>query len=353
MAVKGEIDHHPLQTIEGMLKGSLKRLGDFFKDPQNFGSMTHDVLKGTGQRYQEALDKCEIQILNAKWMLEYELDQIRAKRAPKPAEAGDIVKRKLDHVDDSTGSIGEETSTKKAKNDDGETDHLFTLDGILKDMETEDADAQGAAKPSVPHATSAATEVAKPSDDSAPITDSKKEQNASPAEEKIEATGDQESKSAAPEPPREPKSAIDQNMDFDSMLEGLGDNNDINFDDLDNLDATNSFDMALSHSQNFGNNEGAGDTSLNSLLPGLESYAKSTENPANTLGNPTSPAADGADVTTTSNAFDLPEMGENAFDDFFGDAMGNGTGESKDEDLLNDDFMMEPGTFDDNWLMDS
>lgn len=351
MAVKGELDHHPLQTIEGMLKGSLKRLGDFFKDPQNFGSMTHDVLKGTGQRYQEALDKCEIQILNAKWMLEYELEQIRAKRAPKPVEAVNVVKRKHDEIDTTTVPTG---NTKKAKNEDAEADHLFTLDGILKDMETENTDAQGAAKSSAPDASSAATETANPSTDSAATTDTKKEQNSSPAEEKIEATSEQEPNSVVPEPPQEPKSVTDQNMDFDSMLEGLGDNNDINFDDLDNLDATNSFDMALSDSQNFGNNEDGGDTSLNSLLPGLESYAKSTEDPANASGNPTSTATDGGNMPATSNAFDLPEMGENAFDDFFGDAMGNGTGESKDDDLLNDDFMMgEPGTFDDNWLMDS
>lgn len=96
-------------------------------------------------------------------------------------------------------------------------------------------------------------------------------------------------------------------------------------------------------------------SSLNSLVPGLESYAKSPEDPANASDKPTSTATEGGKVTTTSNAFDLPETDEvKLFHEFFGDAMGNGTGESKDEGLLNDDFMMrELGNFDDNWLMDS
>ena len=296
--------------------------------------------------------------MNAKWLLEYELAQVRAKRAPKPIEPTSSAKRKHDEINDPS-TLTEETPAKKPKNEESEeADHLFTLDGILKDMETENASTEQDGEQPVLDAAPAISETEKPAtSEKAPEPIPTTEQPSKPvpdstsheSEDKKEDGQEQQPQMDVQASIQDPKSATDQNMDFESMFDTLGDNNDINFDDLDNLDNNNTFDMAINDSQNLRNNsEGA--NSLNNLLPSLESYGDSREEAANAI----STSAGKNNVPASTNAFDLPEMGETAtFDDFFGDAMGNGTGEAKDDDILNDDSMLDLGTFDDNWLMES
>lgn len=355
-----------------MLKGSLKRLGDFFSDPQNFGSMTHDVLKGTSTRYQEALDKCEIQILNAKWMLEYDLSQARAKRVAVSAEAVNTSKRKLEN--DEASKHADETPSKKQKNEaaEVEVDHLSTLDAMLKDMDNEnEPQTQETSKlesnqiSSSEPPTSTATVTEKPAASAAAPPLNGHGETSQPLPEGPEASKEEEP----------PNTSTSQNIDLDSMFGDYGGdgggatdgNQEINFDDLGDID-TNNFDMMMTDTDNTQQQQGTtsggemaglsegdtgGDASLNTLLPGLESYANATDGTVN------QPAVSALDTENpSSNAFDLQISETNAFDELFGEmeaSSGDAAGDKPkaDDDFLNDDSILELGTFDDNWLMDS
>ena len=108
--------YDPVKSIEGMFNGSLKRLAYFMKDRKNYGERTAVVLKETSKRYQDALDDCEIQILEAKWYLEERLRLNRLKRAPKESPA---VKRKLEQTlelsPDTTKASIDENPAKRQK----------------------------------------------------------------------------------------------------------------------------------------------------------------------------------------------------------------------------------------------
>ena len=403
--------HHHMFSVFANRNTQLKRLGDFFIDPQNFGSSTHDILKATSAKYQVALDKCEIQILNAKWILEYQLAQARAKReASKPVEIPKQNKRKLEETEPTPAT--EETPSKKQKNvEPPELDHLATLDDMLKDLDKE-------SKPEEIRAGNEKTEAAaKTSLSETPATSATDKASAATAKDKPKQPDTEQKPPGIKKEEAPGKPEDSHNIDFDSMFVDLGDNDNtettgMNFDDLASLDADNSFDMMIAQSQenkagtNDDNADGSGrprggegggeedsggpdgEQTLNSLLPGLESYANSNPNEGNSQNNNTTSNNNDNDndnnnqsnnsETDDFNTMDLPEITDTTtFDDLFGDMEnaggfdgsgdggdsggggeggggGGGRGVGNDDDyLLNDDSIRDLGTFDDDWLMNS
>ena len=133
-----------------------------------------------------------------------------------------------------------------------------------------------------------------------------------------------------------PVSSIGENQEFnfDSMFDDdAGDANagDMNFDmDL----GADSFTNAMNIEQT---NKPA---SLDSLLPGLETYANQT---GDDLGMNLGMDGTGG---ASSNIFDLPDLGDSTFDDLLNDdSLGGGMGDSRD-DMLNADSMMNMGDLD-------
>jgi len=99
--------YDPVQTVAGMFSGSIMRLAYVLQDPKNYSESTKIILAECTKKYQDALDDCQIQILDAKWYLERKLAENKARReaevkakeantAPVPAPA----KRKHDEVAD-------------------------------------------------------------------------------------------------------------------------------------------------------------------------------------------------------------------------------------------------------------
>jgi hypothetical protein len=148
-----------------------------------------------------------------------------------------------------------------------------------------------------------------------------------------------------------PVSAVSQDLNFDSMFDApTGGTTDLDAADLEFL---NDFNV-----DSVGDGS-AGNTDLNSLLPGLESYANGTTddftmvfnppgtntNDAAAMNKPKQSIFDGMDMGN-----DLPVPGSN-FDDLFLDGGDMGTMGDNDE-FLNSASLGEIGDFDEN-LFDS
>jgi len=165
-----------------------------------------------------------------------------------------------------------------------------------------------------------------------------------------------EAQNAAPAPTEQlqeevPMSAVTQDLNFDSMFDAPeGDATDINTADLDFL---NNFKVDSVP------DGAAGNTDLNSLLPGLESYANATNDDftmvfppttgmnsdgAGNISKPTQSIFDGMDMSN-----DLPAQ-ETNFDDLFLDGGDLGNAGNAD-DFINDGFG-EIGEFDETLFND-
>lgn len=107
--------HDPVKTLEGMFNGSVTRIAYVLKDPTNFGQGTKAILAETAKKFQDALDDCEIQILEAKWYLEHQLSLNKAKREARAKEESAIsAKRKHDDMKESE-AVDQEVSENLAK----------------------------------------------------------------------------------------------------------------------------------------------------------------------------------------------------------------------------------------------
>lgn len=95
--------YDPVKTVEGMFNGSVTRIAYVMKDPLNYAQSTKAVLAETAKKFQDALDDCEIQLLDAKWYLERQLALNKERRKTKAREdtAAVSAKRKLDDSKDS------------------------------------------------------------------------------------------------------------------------------------------------------------------------------------------------------------------------------------------------------------
>lgn len=147
-----------------------------------------------------------------------------------------------------------------------------------------------------------------------------------------------------------PVSSTGENQDFnfDSMFDDPGDTGDpnpegMNFDiDMDPDPFTN----AMSNSNNLVQADKP--DSLDSLLPGLETYANQTGDDLMMNFTSTNAGVDG-NGGVSSNIFDLPDLGDSTFDDLLNDDSfgGGGMGAGGEgDDMLNDDSMMNMGDLD-------
>lgn len=342
----------------------LTRLGYFFKDPKHYGEATLGVLRETAKRYDDALNDCLIQIvskimqlgglrssqqsqLEAKWLLEHQLAQNRARRAREAAETEHASnKRKLESVADEASAstaaqILEENPAKKIKlqhipSDDPlpimeiqeepmkncadsqpTRDDDKTLRKIAKPVMTEveengqksgvpDKKEVALAEVGVTEKNNVSTEFPPDKSGTAPPDEFKKQQK---QKEQSKQREQKEQKEQADLPTN------DEDMNFESMFRdanaGTDQNNDLSFDldlNTDNLGGSNPFDSTAHGANNL------------ELLPGLESYANASGDEFGMLNLPSSSTAIQPGVRALENNFDLPEIqGDSNFNDLFAD----------------------------------
>ena len=318
--------YDPVKSVQGMFNGSLISIAKAFKNSAVFGPDTKHLLSTFSKRFQDALDDCEVQILEAKWCLEHQLALNKAQREAQALEEN-LVKRKLE---DATQQMGGTTEM--------DIDHPSPKRQKLED---------GAPEPT------SQTEVAPPAPD--PTDEATFEQ---PLEQKLESTPS----NSKPEPPKpqikipEPQSQQIQDRIRPSTSEGFPKytpqttpaNESFNFESMfgePTADGSeNNLDLDLDlDPDTFGSNIHLDDpSSLNSLLPGVDSYvtqAGSHDYDLNLDG-----AADnfgggggGGGLPSLGESFELPEMG-NAFDALLEDnPFGGDLGDGMDD--INDPMM--------------
>jgi hypothetical protein len=400
--------YDPVKTVEGMFNGSVTRIAYAVKDPLNYAQSTKAVLAETTKKFQDALDDCEIQILDAKWYLEHQLALNKARREAKARE------------DSAASAKRKHNATEEAR----DKPQVNSKDNAPKRVRT-------APQPEDPTQTQTQTSTqTKPSTSTSPVTKPnpkttpKAAQKAPPKQqvppkpqEKMPAPV---SEPKAPQPLSNPapkvqerpfdhiqipQATLSQNMpdEFpkltpqDTPAEG---HEDFNFESMfgeppDNVATGNndmSFDLGLT--DNFDPTAGipTQDSSLTSLLPGLESYANQAGDDSNfnlggtnfgmnmnmnmgmgmgmgmdasgpgpgsgsgggglVVGDNSLPNPDNTQQMTTNanaNAFDLPDLGgPNEFDEFlnandinFDATMGmndDGTMDMRNMDTVDMDF---------------
>lgn len=340
-----------------MWNGTITRLGYLFKDPATYGAEpTKAVLNSTSRRYQDALDDCEIQILEAKWYLEHQLKLNKEKREAAQAEKEDAssTKRKLpefqgvqtanrdaappDEKPAKRQRIGNEVSEKSVQEQENErkTKQKATSDDPVADKTKKEApDQKSEQTATIPQANTAASEPVQPN----------QPPDKPPAPAPVKVSTKVESRPSTSYGGRGPPSQSGQNtpataaeeFNFESMFgEASGDPNDAAGLTFDNMDLANT-------NQIDGNNIGGfddpnafnlGDTSLNNLLPGLESYAKQSGDHGDGAGG--YDFGNAGDVGgSVGNEFALPDLGASTFDDFLNDnTFGDSTGGDGGDDFL-------------------
>lgn len=110
--------YDPIKAVEGMFNGSVTRIAQVLGNPKLYGDSTPYVLGECAKRYQDALDDCEISILDTKWYLEQKLRENKERReaAAKAQETGTpSAKRKHDALEEPSEPQQQETPTKKTK----------------------------------------------------------------------------------------------------------------------------------------------------------------------------------------------------------------------------------------------
>lgn len=372
----------PVKTVEGMFNGSVTRIAYAMRDPLNYAQSTKAILAETAKKFQDALDDCEIQILDAKWYLEHQLALNKARREAKAKEdSAASAKRKREAIQNAQDKAQEAQSENAPKR--------------VRTQEPEDSaqaqpTSQSQAQQQPPQASKTSNDP--PTQAPAKATDKEKLPATKPSDKpKVSVTTDSKTAQPAairamaskpqgklPETTQHPQSTMTQttadeaprvmsqdtpaagNEDFNfvsmfgdpsgDVMDGTG--NDMNFD----LNLGDGFDADTS-------NLTVQDSSLNSLLPGLESYANQAGDDSgfSMPGNANMGANVGTDAggsgpaaaasgnsnqqqqQTNVNDFSLPALGPNEFDDFL-----NSNDINFDGDInLNDDSMMNMENMDD------
>ncbi|KAJ9604338.1 hypothetical protein H2200_011172 [Cladophialophora chaetospira] len=343
--------YDPVKTVEAMFMGSVARIAYVMKDPVNFAPATRAVLAETAKKFQDALDDCELQILDAKWYLE---DQLRINKARREAKAREdsaaSAKRKREETQDAqdkTQTQEGESAPKRVKTQEPEE----PLQPPPKPQQNPQQTSPGQKPPPQPQpaATSKPTAQAAPSAPEksatvkppdkpkvAVVPGAKAPQPQAPPAVKQQAKPKQTEPAPVPErtmtqtttdefpkpTPQDTPADGSEAFNFESMfgepsadmMDSSG--NDMTFD-LDDLSGD-------SYVQ---------DNSLNSLLPGLESYANQagddstftmsgttmnglpTGNDLSTMGAQTDTVPN-TQQQPQANDFSLPQLGPNEFDDF-------------------------------------
>ncbi len=284
--------------------------------------------------------------LDAKWLLEHQLAQNRARRAREAAETEVASnKRKLESGANEESTNGqplqtEENPAKRIKFQHSPRDIPLppeqTYEDSAKDAQTldpvskADEDDSHAAEPGASTAEEPGQKASHSEDNDsgqAPVLKDKKSNKAAePPQDKPVAD--------LPEEPKEQieqtdQTANDEDMNFESMFgdanAGNDQNNDLNFDlDLnpENLGGSNPFDSVTHDANNL------------ELLPGLESYANASGDEFGMLNLPSSTTANQTGIRALDKNFDLPEIqGDSNFNDLFADGDFGGDASLLDLDL--------------------
>ncbi|KIW64644.1 hypothetical protein PV04_09567 [Phialophora macrospora] len=359
--------YDPVKTVEAMFMGSVARIAYVMKDPVNFAPATKAVLAETAKKFQDALDDCEIQILNAKWYLERQLAANKARREAKARDlSASTAKRKRDEVQDvqdKAQNVEGENASKRVKTQEPEEpvpqpqpkpQHPSPVQvpapqpTVAPNKPTAQSalqprDKPATAKPPDMPKVSVATDVKAPQPTAPPIP--KPQEKPKPPEpvQPPERIMTQTTTDEFPKPtPQDTPASGTEAFNFESMFgEPSAEMMDSGGNDM-------TFDLDNFGGDSYGGDSGnlnLQDNSLNSLLPGLESYANQTGDDGSfgmsgTTNNGLPPGHDRAgdagqndtsagqqvqqqqqeqQQAASMNDFSLPQLGPNEFDDFLND----------------------------------
>lgn len=299
--------YDPVVSIEGMYHGSVTRIAYALKDPSNFGQSTRGIIQECSKQYQDALDDCEIQILDAKWYLEHQLRLRKQEREAKSREEqAASAKRKHSEVEEADDKQQEAKRVKvdEAAKDDSNSNALPSTEKKASLRTPSPKQPTNTAKPKTPSPQQAkppkpATPPAKPPET---LEDLQTSTRPTP-------TGEADTAPATADP--------DDPFNFTSMFGDPTDGEPGMLNPSGDLD----FDLGLSmDNDTFATDANTQDpqqnvdsSDLNALLPELDSYAGQDTN------NQQLP-----DLNAGASAamdFGLPELGgPNEFDAMFDDA---------------------------------
>ena len=302
--------YDPVARCQGMFNGCVMRLAQAIKDPINYGDSTRLVIQECAKQYQDALDDCEIQILDAKWYLEHQLALNKARREAKAREeSAAVAKRKHDQIQEAGEKEDRADEAKRVK-----------LDTPKPEAAKKSPEPQKQEKPTPeptkpqPAAPASKPEEPKKPEQKQPEKPVKKPPEPAKAPEKPPDQPTEEPSSQAmtdlfQSTPQVTPAPTNDDFNFVSMFGdpsqdvGVGDDDENN---NDNDDMNFDLDLGDGFASNLGgddNNQNQGED-LDSLLPGLDSYANQTENDNNANSN-------------HAMNFDLPPLdGPNEFDAF-------------------------------------
>ena len=290
--------YDPITSIEGMFNGCITRIAQAIKDPVHFGTSTKGVLLECSKRYQDALDDCEVQILEAKFYLEHQLALNKARREAKAREDGAAnAKRKHDQIQDPEEKAENVKRVKVEEQKLSEPEEPAPKTEAIKAPQPKKSESQPEQPPKQP--TPQPAEQPKPEPSKAPdILPAK-----SPEKPPEEPVSQKPVITDFPQPtPNATPAPTNDEFNFESMFgdpsadAGAGEG-DMAFD----LNLGDDFGNALD-----GTNEAnPQDQDLNSLLPGLDEYANQAPD-------------DGGDqaMKINSDLPALPDIGPNDFDAF-------------------------------------
>ncbi|EXJ55960.1 hypothetical protein A1O7_08891 [Cladophialophora yegresii CBS 114405] len=292
--------YDPVKTVEAMFMGSVARIAYVMKDPVNFAPATKAVLAETAKKFHDALDDCEIQILNAKWYLERQLAANRARREAKARDdSASSAKRKRDEVQDVQDKAQQaegENAPKRVKTQEPEepvppppqqpklqqpspVQKPAPQPAVAPGKSTAQAlqqqrDKPATAKPPDKPKVSATADVKAPQPTAPPAPKPHEQPKPPEPVQPPERTMTQTTTEEFPKPtPQDTPASGTEAFNFESMFgEPSGEMMDSGGNDM-------AFDLDSFGGDGYGGdsvNLNLQDTSLNSLLPGLESYANQT-----------------------------------------------------------------------------
>ena len=300
--------YDPVTSIEGMFNGCITRVAQAIKDPVHFGPSTKGVLLECSKRFQDALDDCEVQILEAKFYLENQLAQNQARREAKAREEGaTTTKRKHDQIQDPEEKAENAKRVKIEGQKQPDPGKPEEQPKPIKAQEPQHSKPEPEPEPEPPEQprqpTPEPVETSKPESPKVPDEPPAKSPEKPPEKPPEEPVSQTLVMTDFPQPtPNATPAPTNDEFNFESMFgdpsadAGAGEGDmafDLNLgDDFGNvLDGTNDANPQ--------------DQDLNSLLPGLDEYANQA-------------ADDGGDMAIKINSDlpALPDIGPNDFDAF-------------------------------------
>lgn len=340
--------YDPTKTVDGMFKGSVIRMAYAFKDPKNFGESTKVIISECTKKYQDALDDCEIQLLDAKWYLEQKLAENKARRDVKAKEvSAATAKRKHEEAAEKDTETNIDSPPKRAKANEQPSPRPTPTAQNLSNIKDQPK-AKGAMQtgPSLQQIKTEAQptklEEKKPPTPQPPVASQVQKQSTKPQADTALAPADDFPRQT----PNVTPAITNDDFTFESMFpDALGDGDGDGMDDLNiGLDEDpfgDSFDSSTLVNDTSANTQATMQAQIqtqntqrpssNTLLEGVEQFANQPDDapkPSNTNGN------------TNTNTFtsDL-DMGTNIFDSFLNDKfdVGSDSGGNDFGDFANDD----------------